>query len=452
MAHLLRYWPAASGRWSLASLFLLCAIWAVPVHSVLAQTTIAKTSPAPSAGELDASPGVTASTVIASAITISVAGNRTRLVIAVSQPVAAQAYLLADPPRLVVDAPDLLFQIDQAPPLAPVGLAGAYRYGLLAPGRSRLVVDLTGPARIALTHFAAASPTQHASFSLELEATSAKTFLTNAEKVPAAARPPDAVPVTRGSTFDDGVEWPKVGNGRSVIMIDPGHGGIDPGALSAGVVREKDVVLAVARQLASALAATGRYDVRMTRSTDVFVPLDQRIEMSRAAGASLFISIHADSIDNGAAAAALAQTVRGATVYTLSETASNRDAQALADKENAADALAGVISPSGGDSDQVKGILIDLLKRETQNFALEARGLLVQSMRSVMTMAREPARSAAFKVLRQAQAPAVLIELGYMSHAQDVALLQSAEWQRGVAKAITAAVNTYFAKRIAHSP
>jgi N-acetylmuramoyl-L-alanine amidase len=395
---------------------------------------------------------VTGASVIASRITISVVGGRTRLAIDVSQPVAAQAYVLADPPRLVVDAADLDFQIEHAPPAAPTGLANGYRYGLLAPGRSRLVVDLTGPARITRTEISPASPTQHASFALELEATSMKSFQASAEKVAAAPLAPADAPHTKGSAFEDAVEWPRVASGRPLIMIDPGHGGIDPGALSAGVVREKDVVLSVARQLAAVLSATGHYEVRLTRSGDVFVPLDQRIEMSRAAGAALFISIHADSIDTGAGAAALAQTVRGATVYTLSETASNRDAQALADKENAADALAGVSSPVGGDNHEVKGILIDLMKRETQNFALEARGLLVQNMRSAMTMARDPARSAAFKVLRQSQAPAVLIELGYMSHAQDVALLQSADWQKGVAKAITAAINSYFARRVAQTP
>ena len=463
---LLKFLPSRTGAGSAARVFTLCtgviAFASMPGIPVLAQTTMAKTSPGlTDLGQSGRStPEVTATSVIASAIGLSLAGNRTRVVITVSQPVAAQAYLLADPPRLVIDAPDLTFQIEHAPPVANMGLAGAYRYGLVSPGRSRLVVDLTGPARIARTEITPASPTRHASFSLELEATSAKQFLADTGKVaarapsksPAAVAPDIAPPESRGATFDDGIEWPKTGNGRPVIMIDPGHGGIDPGALSAGVVREKDVVLAVARQLASALGATGRYDVRLTRSTDVFVPLNQRIEMSRAAGASLFISIHADSIDSGTGAAALAQSVRGATVYTLSETASNQAAQALADKENAADALAGVLSTSGSNGEQVTGILIDLLKRETQNFALEARGLLVQNMRSVMTMAKDPARSAAFKVLRQAQAPAVLIELGYMSNTQDAALLQSAEWQRTVAKAITVAVNSYFSKRSAQSP
>jgi N-acetylmuramoyl-L-alanine amidase len=384
--------------------------------------------------------------IIAERLSISTTGNRTRIAITVTSPVAAHAYVLADPPRVVVDAPDLVFQLDAATLPQPSGLAGQYRYGLIASGQSRLVIDLTGYARITRTEIMPASATTGASFAIELEPDVAKVSLGGAIKQPAI---PTAPPVAaKGAMFEDGVDWPKIGSGRPVIMIDPGHGGIDPGALSTGDIREKDVVLAVARQLSTALTALGRFEVRMTRSTDVFIPLDQRIELSKAAGASLFISIHADSIDTSGPA----QSIRGATIYTLSETASNRDAQALADKENAADALAGVISSAGGDNDQVKGILIDLMKRETQNFSAEVRGQLLQNMRGVMTLSRDPARSAGFKVLRQPTSPAVLIELGYMSHAQDVALLQSAAWQKSVANAIAAAIDAYFAKRLAQVP
>jgi N-acetylmuramoyl-L-alanine amidase len=397
--------------------------------------------------------------VIAERLSITQVGARTRITITVSSPIAAHAYVLADPPRVVVDAPDVEFALDESALPSLVGLAGPYRYGLVAPRQSRLVVDLTGPARIIRTEITPATATARASFAIELEPTAAAsqqprapaagTQAAGAQASGAQASNVTTTPVTsKGAVFDDSVAWPKLENVRPVIMIDPGHGGIDPGALSAGDVREKDVVLAVSRQLAAALTALGRFDVRLTRTTDVFIPLDQRIEASKAAGASLFISIHADSIDTSGPT----QSVRGATIYTLSETASNRDAQALADKENAADALAGVNSSTALDNDQVKGILIDLMKRETQNFSAEVRTQLLQSMKGVMTLARDPARSAAFKVLRQPTSPAVLIELGYMSHAQDVALLQSATWQKSVANAIATAIDAYFAKRVAQVP
>ena len=225
-----------------------------------------------------------------------------------------------------------------------------------------------------------------------------------------------------------------------VIVIDPGHGGIDPGAVGTNDLLEKNIVMAVATKLQQALIAKGHYRVQLTRKEDVFVSLDQRVAMSRQSAANLFISIHADSIEQSS----LTQNISGATVYTLSERASDEQARKMAEKENASDLLAG-LTPTGKEDDDVKDILIDLMKRETATFSAEFSQVLRNKMKSSVQLSRDPARSAAFKVLKQTHAPSVLIELGYVSNADEAKRLSSPEWQQKVANSIAAAVDTYFA-------
>ena len=389
------------------------------------------------------------SLVIATEATVSVSAATTTFSLSLTGPIQAQVFALANPYRVVVDMPDLQFDLADGVGSKRLGLVAGFRFGLFGAGRSRIVIDTTGPAQI--VRYSVVRPALEGGqdgrymLQIELAATTAGASADVTTAAAANAGPPLLDPSPAVSAMQrPGAD--KTTSGKLVIMIDPGHGGVDGGAMSAAGVREKDVVLAVAQRLKAALEFKGHYDVRMTRTTDRFVPLDQRVTLSQAAGAGLFISIHADSVDD----AAIANTVRGATVYTMSDHASSEAAQALADKENAADAASGLSGSDVAATEQVKSILADLTQRETLNFSTEFRHLLLQRLRPTNVLAHEPARSAGFRVLRQVQTPTVLIELGFLSNPDDAARLQQAEWQKTFTTAIAAAVDIYAAKRTAH--
>jgi N-acetylmuramoyl-L-alanine amidase len=230
---------------------------------------------------------------------------------------------------------------------------------------------------------------------------------------------------------------------RPVILIDPGHGGVDPGAIGRGKVTEKSVVLAVAKALKTHLDQAGAFDVRLTRSMDTFVPLQQRVQVSVDAKADLFISLHADTIDTPS----MANAIHGASIYTLSDKASDEQARRMADKENAADLAAGIQTDHGEHSDELRGILSDLLARETASLSHLFSRSLVASLTKTGSLAREPERSASFVVLRQAQTPSVLVELGFLSNAAEEQLMIQPAWQNQMAATLASAINSYFARK-----
>lgn len=368
--------------------------------------------------------------IIAAAVAVESEGAKTRFKITLSKAVTAQAFLMERPDRVIVDLPEVAFHLPSEAGRSKEGLIASYRYGLFAPGRSRLVMDLAQPAVVSGLTVQPDASGAATLLTIELSRVEREEFrraaVESASKSAEGAPEPPAVQQTKDA--------------RPVIMIDPGHGGIDPGAAASGHVVEKDLVLSFAQRLKKKLEANGRYKVLMTRDEDVFVSLGARVKAARAAQADLFISIHADSISGG-------QDVRGLTVYTGSERASDADSARLADRENKADAAAGV--ESGDMPDDVSDILQELTLRETRGFSHGFATRLVGEFDTVARLNKNPHRQARFQVLRAHDVPSVLVELGYLSSQKDLDLLMSEEWRSKMASAMAVAVDRFFATRLA---
>jgi N-acetylmuramoyl-L-alanine amidase len=275
--------------------------------------------------------------------------SRTRLVVDLTRPVEMAAFTLADPYRVVVDLPQVTFQLPARTGAHAKGLVKVFRYGLVMQGGSRIVIDATGPVRIDKAFVLPSVDGQPARLVLDLVPTDRVSFMRNL-----AVEKPPAREVKRNER-----EQPMRNNdGRPVIVIDPGHGGPDTGTIASSGEMEKAIVLEFAQALSEKLEKTGKYRVVMTRTDDRFVPLGERVKFARHEGAALFVSVHADALASRAEA-----DVRGATVYTLSERASDSEAAKLAEDENKADAIAGV--DLSAEPEEVADILIDLTQRET---------------------------------------------------------------------------------------
>ena len=390
-----------------------------------------------------AAPEVAGHQVEAAAARLSGDNANTVFELELSEGVTAEVFTLANPYRVIVDLPEIAFKLPAGTGISGQGLVRAFRFGLFAEHKGRVVIDTLGPVSITQAQMTRATGSKVV-LKVAMVASDAASF---GEGTGSARKAGAANPLTKPAVLDDVVPKAKT-HGKPVIVIDPGHGGIDPGAMGINNVAEKTVVLAVANELKAALTKTGRYEVRLTRISDVFISLDKRLKFSEQNSSDLFISLHADSIEEKN----LAETIRGATVYTLSERASDEQARLMAEKENASDLVAGLENIDQGGKDQVKNILIDLLKRETANFSADFSHVLVQRLTKSITMSRDPQRGAAFKVLKQPHAPSVLVELGYMSNSKDEGQMTSPAWQKQVACSISAAVEAYFAKRTAEHP
>ncbi len=377
----------------------------------------------------------------ANAVKVESEPSQTTFEIELTRGVTAEVFTLANPYRVIIDLPDVTFRLPAGSGARGEGLINAYRYGLFAERKARVVIDTKGPVKITSATMAHGVAAGSVILRVAMSETDAQLFAdgtgaTHRDENQSEAEAVDVAPVKKSP------------RAKPVIVIDPGHGGIDPGASGINNISEKTLVLAVAQRLQAILAKSAAFDVRLTRTGDVFVSLDRRLQFSGDQGADLFVSLHADSI----AETNLAEGIRGATVYTLSERASDEQARKMAEKENASDLIAGLQGVDQNGKDQVKSILIDLMKRETSNFSADFSNVLVSRLKRSITLARDPQRSAAFKVLKQTHAPSVLVELGYMSNSKDQQEMATPAWQDKVSGAIAAAITTYFAKRTAGHP
>jgi len=370
----------------------------------------------------------------ANAVRIERTGDRTKLIFGLSTSVESTTFVLADPDRVIVDLPQTDFLLDPESgkpahgPHRKTGLIAAFRFGQLAPGKSRIVIDLRAPARVLRAACEKSDDDGHTSLVIELAKTDRADFRA---AVQIARMQLGALAQTKKD------EKPLPASVKPVVMIDPGHGGIDRGAMVKGLV-EKDLVFDFAKAVAAKLETDGRFKVVMTRDDDSFVTLSERVRMARDGNAALFVSIHADTLSD-------ASDVSGATVYTVSDRASDAEAARVAQKENQADAAAGLDKTE--DASDVSDILFDLTRRETRAYSHFFAHTLTNYWRVAGRLNKNPQRSAGFRVLKAPDVPSVLLELGYLSNKTDGQALSSEQWRDKASSQVAEAIEAFFSAR-----
>ncbi len=420
-----------------------------------------------------ARPGAAADSVVTD-IRVGVHAAATRIVLTLTKQVPFAAFTLAEPNRVVIDLPEVGWQLPPEPLPAAAGVFEKLRYGLFKPGNSRIVFDIHTPATI--TQAFILEPQGGHPYRLVVDLTPAgrQEFLRSvggqpirvagpqakaASERPGLAPPPTTTVAKTGAadaaaapspmaptagSQDQASPFrlaprkpePKHRNGPHVIVIDPGHGGVDPGTVGVSGTYEKHVTLAMARDLKKQLEATGRFKVVLTRDRDVFIRLRDRVQLARDAKAELFISIHADTVKNKA--------IRGPAVYTLSEKASDMEAAELADKENKADLIAGI--DLSHETPEVTNILIDLAQRESMNESARFAAALIAQLKATTTVLRNTHRFAGFAVLKAPDVPSVLLELGFLSNPIDEKSLRSRHYRVQLATAVAKALEAHFVR------
>ncbi len=366
--------------------------------------------------------------------------SRTILSLDLNHPFAYKVFALDNPYRVVIDMPAVEFRLPKAAGLQGLGVVGNYRYGQVGPGHSRLVINTTGPVLVESAGILSKDGESSAIFKIALAATDAATFLAHLPRRAVKARKPAPVAATAEIQLPSEIA-PR--RGIPLVVLDPGHGGPDSGAVGPDGGEEKNTVLAISQKVRDLLMDTGRYKVSMTRETDVFITLSGRVDHAEKRRADLMVSIHADSTATGARRW---QPISGATIYTRSETASDEESRIIAMRENMSDQFAGEAIPSD-EGHALSNIGLDVARMETRGLEQVLSEQAVAKLRAFAPMTMQPARSARFYVLKSPEVPAMLVETGYMNNKGDSIRLQTSAGQAKIAAGIAAAIEAYFAER-----
>ena len=362
--------------------------------------------------------------IIVTQISLKQEADRAVLVIDMSSTVRAQASVMLEPNRLLLDFPGIRFHAPQVKLTDKDGLIRDLRFGAFMQGQGRVILDLRQPLHLGEQRFL---PLAEGGVRLIVELL----------PIPIEAFKALAHPLSDDTVTGTTPEATKADE-LPLVVLDPGHGGIDSGASGPSGELEKTLVLQFSLSLKERLESSGKVKVLMTRSTDVFVPLRDRVRIARQAKAALFISLHADALPEEG-------DVRGASIYVLSDKATDERAARLADSENRADLAAGI--ELRDDQDEVADILFDLARRESRAFSNQFARYLASSLPKVTRMHKNPLRGAGFRVLRAPDVPSVLLELGYLTTIEEAKLMQTEEWRRATAGAAAEAIERFLAER-----
>lgn len=343
-----------------------------------------------------------------------------------------KVFLLNEPKRLVIDTFDVKVSPEIEKYVDKNNLVTKTRLGSVGADGIRIVFDLQKPAIVKKAFMLAPQSNFGWRFVIDVSIASEREFSSKVGSKYALSNE-NSFAGSYSSSSSKSSSKAKTVNKKKIIVLDPGHGGKDPGAIGYSGVYEKNITLAMAKELKVILEKEG-YKVHLTRSTDIFIPLRDRVKIARKYNADLFMSIHADSAVN--------RSAKGLSVYTLSETASDKEAAALAERENKADVVAGLNLLEH--SKEVSDILINLAQRETMNRSSEFASFMVQEMRKSVKLRDNTHRFAGFAVLKAPDVPSVLLEMGYLSNRTEERLLKQKDYRRKLAVSTSKAVEKYF--------